>query len=144
MANEKGTPSEINNALAHYGILGMHWGVRRASSQSGSVGSKDKKTKDDLIKEARRKDVKNRRTLNEKDLTEKIGRLEREKKLRELTEDEIDPGRKAAKSMMKTVGERVATTVLTGATLYAIKTALTGKVNIGDLAGYVVPKPGKK
>lgn len=35
---------------------------------------------------------------------EKVGRLEKEKKLRELTEAEVNPGKKAANDVLKAAG----------------------------------------
>lgn len=130
--------------LKHYGVLGMRWGVRRAVGPDGRVANRAAKAEDDAIKKQRRDDVKNRRRLSDKDLTEKIGRLEKEKKLRELTEAEIDAGKKATNDILKSAGTKVATTILSGAALYGLKAFLTGKVDITDLAGYVTPKPGKK
>lgn len=134
-----------NKAVEHSGILGMRWGVRRSALLS-SVSSKktSEKAADNKIKAARRSDVKNRRKLSDAELISKIGRLEKEKKLKELTDSEINSGKKEAADIMKSVGAKVATTVIAGATLYAIKAVLTGKVDINELAGYVTPKPGKK
>lgn len=133
-----------SNELAHYGILGMKWGVRRPVGPDGLVNSKGKpQSRDEQIKAQRRADVKNRRMLSDKDLIEKVARLEREKKLRELTDSEINEGQKATKDVLKNVGMKVATAVLSGVALYGIKSALTGNVDIMDLAGYVAPKPKK-
>ena len=102
-----------NDELKHYGVLGMHWGKRKGSSNSTPS--------DRQIKKSRRKDVKNRRKMSDQELVEKIGRLEKEKKLRDLTNEEINPGKKMTSDILKSSGTKVATTVVGGATLYAIK-----------------------
>lgn len=130
------------NELAHYGIIGMKWGVRRQVGSDGRVGTSPK-SKDDIVKDKRRADVKNRRLLSDDDLIKKIARLEREKKLRELTDTEINEGKKTTNEILKSVGVKVATSVLTGATLYGIKSVISGNINIADLASYVAPKPKK-
>lgn len=137
----------IENTLAHFGVKGMKWGVRRAAGTDGSVGLRTKPTKvpsNRRVKSQRRKDAKNRRKLSDQELMEKIGRLEKEKKLRELTDADIRPGKKAMGDILKTAGAKTLTTVAAGATLYGVKYILTGKVDPSDLAGYVAPKPGKK
>lgn len=132
---------DLEETLEHFGVPGMKWGIRRGSSRSKAKADKGR---DKIVKKSRRKDVKNRRLLSDKDLTEKIGRLEKEKKLKELTDSEINGGKKATKDVMKSAGTKVATAVISGAALYAVKTALTGKVDLADMAGYLAPKPGKK
>lgn len=134
------------NDLTHYGVPGMKWGHRRASSSSPSAGQirRQEKREDNAIKKARRKDVKNRRRMSDKDLMEKIGRLEREKKLRELTDAEINPGKKATTDILKAAGTKALTTALAGGMLYGVKATMTGKVDVADAVSYLTPKPGKK
>ena len=136
----------VQNELKHYGVLGMKWGKRQAKSSTPTPGQvrRQEKREDKQIKKERRNDVKNRRRLSDKDLTDKIGRLEKEKKLRELTDAEINSGKKATSDIMKASGTKVATTMIAGGALYAVKAAMTGKVDLSDMAGYVAPKPGKK
>ena len=129
-----------DDVLAHYGILGMRWGVRRDRGKDGRVGSKKAKTPDQLAKAQRKSDSKNRRQLSDKELLEKIGRLEREKKLRELTRAEVTRGRHASNEILKDVGKRVAVTVASAAVIYGIRAALQGNFSPSELADALKPK----
>ena len=135
----------MNNELYHYGVLGMKWGVRRSKNQlDRAAGRRSKKqSADDERKAAMKKDVKNRRTLSDGDLKKRVERIKMEKQLRELTAEEIAPGKKFASEVMTASGKKVATALVTGATLYGIKVAMTKSFDIKDLAGYMTPKPKK-
>ena len=135
----------VQNELKHYGVLGMKWGKRRGSSSEPSARQirKQEKQEDKEIKKARIQDVKNRRRMTDAELLERIGRLEREKRLRELTEAEIYPGKKATSDIMKAAGSRTATAMLSGGMLYAVKATVSGKVDPSDMLGYITPKPKK-
>jgi len=143
--------------LYHAGVMGMKWGVRRASLQghmeshpSGKENrqaqndarnlGKENKVVDKAARSSRHADMKNRRQLSDDELLAKIGRLEREKKLRELTAQELHAGREASNQVLIDVGKRVATTVIAGAALYAVQAALTKKFDLGELASFVKPK----
>ena len=65
--------------LMHYGVLGMRWGVRRASKRSG--GSKKGKKK-----KASQQPQKKRRMSN-KELQSRVKRMQLEKQYRDLTND---------------------------------------------------------
>lgn len=118
--------------LEHYGVKGMHWGVRRnAPKKEIKIANKRQKMSD------------NRRLLDAKDLDAMVARLEKEKKLKDLVEQDLTPGKKAAKAVMSDVGQKVARTVIAGAAIYGVKAALEKKFSASEAAKYITPKPKK-
>lgn len=91
--------------LEHYGVKGMRWGVRHDRKRSSSSGRK-KQVKD--IKKKAKTASKYRSTLSDAELDRRVSRLEREKKLRTLTESEVSPGKTAAKKLLSKYGAQVA------------------------------------
>ena len=138
-----------NNELYHYGVPGMRWGIRRSEAQLARAAARraDKQRKKEM-----RRDVKNRRLLSDEDLKRKVSRLEMEKKLRTLTDEEINRGRKAVSKALSgggkilvDSGKQVATSAIAGAAKYGVRVKMTGeKANLKDAADYIVPKPKKK
>lgn len=99
---------------------------------------------DDKVKKQRLSDIKNRRTLSDEDIKKKIERLKLEKQLKDLSEEDVAPGKKAAKEIMSSAGKKVLAGALAGATAYAVKTAMTREFNIKEAANYMAPNPNKK
>lgn len=64
--------------LMHYGVMGMRWGVRRASKRSG--GSKKKKA-------SRQSQQQPKRRMSNKELNARVKRMQLEKQYRDLTND---------------------------------------------------------
>lgn len=131
-----GMMKTADDILEHYGVLGMKWGKRKA--KGSSVKAADKKKK-----QAMKNDVKKRRLLSDADLKKKVERIKMEKQLKDLTADEISPGKKFVKDVMSSAGKKTATTLVAGATLYGVKVAMTKDFSLKDLAGYMTPKPKK-
>ena len=119
--------------IYHHGILGQKWGRRRFRNKDGTLtaAGKERYAKNE-IKKNRINDSKNRSMLSDEELSKKIERLKMEKEFRKLTEEEVSPGRAETKRILEQVGTKVATNVLGGATLYAIKALFTKSFDAGE------------
>lgn len=129
----------MTNEIEHSGILGMKWGLRRFQFKDGSYTALGKarrriggsrRTVDDeryKAKQDERQAVKNRRIMSDEELDARIKRLEKEKRLKELTENDLSVGKKFVKGVMSDSGKKVASTLLTGAMLYAVKAKTSGE-----------------
>ena len=137
-----------DNYLMHYGVKGMRWGVRRGRNASSASPRKPRPKKEltpDQKKRAQRnQDLKNRRTLSDKELKHKIERMKMEKQLKELTNEDIHPGRTMVKDIMVSSGKKALSSAAAGAMVYGIKVAMTKKVDPIEAAKYIAPLPKKK
>lgn len=129
------------NVMQHHGIKGQKWGVRRFQNADGSLTAAGKQRVSEIKK---RTDSKNRGTLTNAQLKAKIERLQMEKQLRELTNQEVNSGKVYAQKILKDVGSRVLTTVATGAVLYAGKAAVSGTFDTKEFANAIFNGGPKK
>ena len=132
----------------HYGVLGMKWGIRRYRNKDGTLTTAGKKRlskdKDKAEKKERKVALKNRRSLSDVDLKKKIERLKMEKEFKNLTEEDISPGRKYVGEIMSSAGKKALTVVAAGTMAYGVKVAMTKEFNIKEAAGYIAANPNKK
>lgn len=138
--NKTGTIRSVaftDEDVLHYGKKGMKWGVRHRT------------VREDRERAKRFKASQNRRVLTDQDLTNMISRLEKEKKLKTLVEEDLTPGRRVAKQLASESGQKVVKTVVAGAAMYGIKKAIESRFNLKDPAGksaadaavsYIAPK----
>lgn len=139
--------------LAHYGILGMHWGVRRTPAQLGYTTFKKKSRSSDDYAERNVAAVKTKssssgkkssESMTDDELRAKINRLELEKKYKNLLKETNPPkstaGREFVKKVLKNSGENIATQ----ATTYGMGKAINKMFR--SIAGedIVNPKKGQK
>lgn len=135
----------MENNLKHYGVLGMKWGVRRSSSQL-TKGASKKSPEEELlendkkIKNHRRQLSKNRRSLSDEELKLAIGRLETEKKLRDLTKQDIEKGRSPVTKLLIDIGESSLRAAGTAVGTYAVKAILDGHFDRKEAASFIRPK----
>ena len=119
--------------LAHYGVLGMKWGVRRYQNPDGTLTAEGRarysgeksdsssKRTDAMIKKERREDSKNRRTLSDEELNKIINRLARERKLKELTDADVSIGKAEVEKLLYSSAKQVLGSTITGVGLFAAK-----------------------
>ena len=133
--------SSYPDSLAHYGVLGMKWGRRKAQSQTSYSKKVNKAKKIDMKKAS-----KNRRSLSDAELQKRINRMQMEKKLKDLTDEQISPGKAQVKKILSSAGTKVASAAVAGATAYALKVAIQKKVpyKIASTVGKNLPSGTKE
>lgn len=137
---------DYDTYLMHHGVKGMKWGVRRTPEQLERASKKKQEKKaEKAIKKDRKAASRSRRRLSDKELADRIKRLENEKKLKDLTKKDTQPGRQAVKKALKSVAKNpVVRNFAIGAGAYAVKVALTKQFDVKEAAAYVAPNPHKK
>ncbi len=129
--------------LQHYGVKGMQWGVRRTRAQLARARQeraerKDPSTPEGAVLNARQKAAKNRRLLSDQEVNELITRLEKEKKLKTLVEEDVSPGKSFAKSVLSDSGKATARKAATGAA--AVAAGAAAALLCGDRVGAAVAR----
>lgn len=97
-----GMMKTADDVLAHYGILGMKWGVKRAKNNVKAGNKKPKRSKgaseDHVeVKKIRKKSISQ---MSNSDLEKIIKRMQLEKQYKDLKKNQVDSGKKVAKEIL--------------------------------------------
>ena len=98
----------VNKELAHYGILGMKWGIRRTPARLARARG-SKKTVEDVHDDYKRaQDKKSVKSMSDKELRERNNRLQMEAQYATLTKKKTSAGKKFVTGLVATAVTGVA------------------------------------
>lgn len=126
------------NEIRHHGIKGMKWGIRRSEAQLARERGSGKSDK--VVKEQRKQVSAARRHLSDGDLRKAVERLQMEKKLKDLTNEDVSRGKTIASNILGQIGKSTITAVGTAVATYAVKAAMEQHFDIKDAAKFIKPK----
>jgi hypothetical protein len=116
--------NNVEEFIEHYGKKGMHWGIRNKRT---IVPKRTKK--ETRIRNARQQMLNRRRQISDTDLKTFVERLNNEKKLKTLVNEDLKPGRTGVKKILSSTGTKVVGTVASGAAIVAVQYAVQRKLS---------------
>lgn len=127
--------SDPDKFLEHFGVKGMHWGVRKNGGATTTVAKKPNSTERTQYKTAPAK-------LSDDELTRRITRLEREKRYNDLNAKTVFKGKKLATDILEQNGKQIVSMAVVGVSMFAVKAAID-KI-WGEGTADKIYSPGKK
>lgn len=94
------------NELAHYGIKGMKWGVRRTEAQLARArGNTTSKKSESAVKKKSSTSISNKKIseMSDEELNRIVNRLQLEKRYRDLNPEKVSAGKKFVNTVMNQV-----------------------------------------
>lgn len=112
--SEMADTKRVQNFLAHYGIMGMKWGIRRRRGKDGLIipGTRESSSRSSA------------KTLSTEELRERVQRLNLEKQYRDLTKTQQSQASKFIKDVLVGSAKNVATQQTTKGMTLLVEKAL--------------------
>ena len=104
----------MRDYIYHHGIKGQKWGIRRFQNKDGSLtpagGKRQKQNDDGPIHEdySKSHNTKSVKSMSDKELRDRINRLNMERQYAQLTATEKSMGRKIVSEVLLNVGKELA------------------------------------
>lgn len=82
--------------------------------------------------------------MSSDELKKKIEKIKLEKELKNLTDEDLAPGRNYVSGIMKSIGTKTLSVAGAGLLAYGVKIAMTKEFDVKEAASYIAANPNKK